>query len=56
MSLTAPPRYLDVAEWMETWESQEDAFELVAGVPTVSPAEAPSTSAPPPPCTSTLRP
>lgn len=41
MTLTAPPRHLDVAEWMATWEFQEDAFELVAGVPTVSPAEAP---------------
>lgn len=40
MRLTAPPRYLDVAEWEATWELHEDAYELVAGVPTVSPPEA----------------
>ena len=40
MHETAPPRVVDLEEWESSWCLDEDAYELVAGVPTVTPPEA----------------
>ena len=39
MSLAAPPR-VSLHEWETTWNLVEDAYELVDGVPTMTPPEA----------------
>ena len=38
-SNTAPPRAVDLHEWETVWSLREDAYELVAGIPTMTPSE-----------------
>lgn len=39
MTLAAPARDVSLAQWEADWRFHDDAYELVAGVPTVPPAE-----------------